>query len=119
MSSEAQTVQSCPVGTKCPLQDSITLDDRGLVGLDPQMKLQMKRETLIKLDRYANGQNLDQSFELDISYGHSEGELVGFDAVLTALHNKGGTSSSPIGGSIRRSNLESVKLLKSGRSAAW
>jgi hypothetical protein len=32
------------------------------------MKLQMEREALVKLNRHANEQNLDQSFEMDLSY---------------------------------------------------
>jgi integrase len=34
-----------------------------------QMKLQMKREALVKLNRYANEENLDASFAMDISSG--------------------------------------------------
>ncbi len=35
---------------------------------DSQMKLRMKREALMKLNRQANEQNLDQKIDLNISY---------------------------------------------------
>ena len=38
---------------------------------------------------------------------------------LAQSHNKGDASSSPFGGLVRRTDLESVKQLESGRSAAW
>jgi len=48
-----------------------------------QMKLQMKREALLKLNRTANEQSLSQ----DLSYG-TAGELMGFDTVLTQFATK-------------------------------
>jgi len=44
-----------------------------------QMKLQMKREALVKLNRMANEQNVNQ----DLSCDTARGELMGFDTVLT------------------------------------
>ena len=70
----------------------------------------MKREALIRLNRYANEQNLDQSFKMDISYDTARGERMGFDTVA----HKMGTSSSPLCGLVRGSDLESVEQSRVG-----
>ena len=44
-----------------------------------QMKLQMKREALVKLNRMANEQNVSE----DPSYGTARVKLMGFDTGLT------------------------------------
>ena len=49
-----------------------------------QMKLQMKREALVKLNRMANEESMNSRPEL----GHSKGELMGFDTVLTQCATK-------------------------------
>jgi hypothetical protein len=70
-----------------------------------QMKLQMKREALIKLNRQANEQGMNQ----DISYDTARGFWHSFDTVSAQFAPRTGQIARACRSAVRGSDLESVE----------